>query len=61
MPIKQPTPFEMPAPVKIPEIIDPVDPEEPNIPIENPDIIPDEDPYIIPPDEMPAPTEVPSR
>ena len=59
MPIKQPTPSEMPAPIIIPEIIEPVDPEKPDIPTENPDIIPDEDPYIITPEEMPAPAEEP--
>ena len=47
----------MPAPIIIPEIIEPVDPEKPDIPTENPDIIPDEDPYIITPEEMPAPAE----
>ena len=61
MPIKQPIPFEMPAPIKIPEIIEPVDPKKLDIPTENPDVIPDEDPYIIPTEEMPVPAEEPGR
>ena len=52
-------PFEIPLPEKLPEIELPVDPEDPIIPMEDPDIIPDENPFITPPDEMPAPAEGP--
>jgi hypothetical protein len=67
MPISQPSPktFEMPKPATPPEIIEPMDPEEPIIPVEEPAIIPEETPVIIPeeapyenpPKEMPPPTE----
>lgn len=53
------TPIERPAPGKQPEIQEPVDPEQPVIPQEDPDIIPDEDPYENPPNEMPPPAEGP--
>jgi hypothetical protein len=57
---KQPDkPFEIPSPGKLPEIKPSVDPEEPLIPEENPDIIPDEDPFETTPDEIPAPGEGP--
>lgn len=57
MPIKkQPgKPIETPFPGKYPEVIPPIDPEEPLfVPVEDPDIIPDEDPF-----ETPAPFEIP--
>ena len=44
---KQPIkPSEIPSPVKLPEMEPPLDPEEPIIPVEDPDIIPDEDPFL---------------
>jgi hypothetical protein len=52
-------PFEIPKPGIIPEIKLPVDPEEPLIPAEDPDIIPDEDSFENSPDEIPAPGEGP--
>jgi len=52
-------PIEIPSPGKQPEIIPPVDPEEPIIPEEDPDIIPDEDPFETPPYEIPPPAEGP--
>lgn len=53
-------PIEIPAPDKHPEIIQPFDPEDPIIPIEDPDIIPDEDPFETPPPyEIPPPGESP--
>jgi hypothetical protein len=51
------TPLERPTPSKEPEIQDPVDPKQPDIPVEDPDINPEEDPYQNPPDEMPPPAE----
>ncbi|HMU46833.1 MAG TPA: hypothetical protein PKC72_10720 [Chitinophagaceae bacterium] len=50
---------EIPDPVKMPEKEKPVDPEEPLIPEEDPDILPEEDPFENPPYEMPAPGEGP--
>ena len=52
-------PEEIPSPRRIPEIEQPIDPEEPNIPVEDPDIIPDEDPFVTPPEECPVPAEGP--
>lgn len=52
-------PVEYPSPGKHPEIQEPVDPEEPIIPEEDPDIIPDEDPFENPPYEVPPPAEGP--
>jgi hypothetical protein len=61
MPTKQPPqkPFEMPKPAKIPEIIEPLDPDELIIPDEDPDFIPEENPFENPPEEMPPPAEGP--
>ena len=57
---KQPIkPSEIPLPGKLPEMEPPLDPEEPIIPIEDSDIIPEEDPFITAPGEMPAPAEGP--
>lgn len=51
-------PVEIPKPEN-PEI-KPADPEEPlNIPKEDPDIIPDDDPFETPPEEIPPPGERP--
>jgi hypothetical protein len=50
---------EIPSPEKHPEIDPPFDPEEPIIPEEAPDIIPDEDPFETPPHEIPPPGEGP--
>lgn len=50
-------PLEVPLPGKNTEIEIPIDPEEPIIPEESPDIIPDEGPFENPPDEMPEPGE----
>ena len=50
---------EIPGPEKQPEVIQPVDPEEPIIPEEDPDVIPDEDPFETPPYEIPEPGEAP--
>jgi len=52
-------PIEIPSPAKHPEIRLPVDPEEPVVPVEDPDIIPDEDPFENPPYEIPEPGEGP--
>ena len=57
--IKPDKPFEIPSPQKQPEINPVVDPEEPIVPIEDPDIIPDEDPFETPPYEIPPPGEGP--
>jgi len=60
MPKKQPNnPEEFPKPEKHPEVIEPIDPEDPIIPVEDPDIIPDEAPFETPPYEMPPPGESP--
>jgi hypothetical protein len=56
--IKPGTP-EIPSPGKHPEIDAPFDPEEPVIPEEAPDIIPDEDPFETFPYEIPPPGEGP--
>ena len=52
-------PLEIPSPEKHPEINPVIDPEEPIVPIEDPDIIPDEDPFETPPYEIPPPGEGP--
>jgi hypothetical protein len=53
-------PVEKPAPSKAPDIEQPFDPEEPILPPEeDPDIIPDEDPFETPPYEVPPPAEGP--
>lgn len=52
-------PLEIPVPEKKPEIPVPADPEEPLIPVEDPEIIPDEDPFENPPYEVPEPGEGP--
>jgi hypothetical protein len=56
---QQDKPVDIPAPDKHPEIIQPVDPDETVIPVEDPDVIPDEDPFETPPYEIPAPAEGP--
>ena len=48
-------PVEIPIPVKQPEIIPHIDPEEPIIPEEDPDVNPEEDPNTTPPYEIPLP------
>lgn len=57
--IKPTAPIEVPKPGKHSEMDLPFDPEEPVIPIEEPDIIPDEDPFETPPYEIPDPGEGP--
>ena len=57
--IKPDKPFEIPSPQKHPEINPVIDPEEPIAPIEDPDVIPDEDPFETPPYEIPPPGEGP--
>ena len=53
-------PAEFPSPEQVPEIKSPVDPEDPIIPLEDPEIIPDEDPFENPPPfEIPEPGEGP--
>lgn len=53
-------PSEKPLPVKHPEIKPGIDPDNPVIPPEDPDIIPDEDPFESPPPfEIPPPAEGP--
>ena len=52
-------PVEIPKPLVIPEWDSPVDPDEPVIPLEDPEIIPDEDPFENPPYEIPEPGEGP--
>ena len=50
---------EISPPDKLPEINSPVDPEDPVVPPEDPEIIPDEDPFESPPYEIPPPGEGP--
>lgn len=58
--IQPKSPSEIPLPDIRPEITQPFDPEDPIIPVEDPDIIPDEDPFETPsPYEIPAPGESP--
>ena len=55
-------PFVVPEvrpPDKSPELEPVYDPEEPLIPLEDPDLIPDEDPFETPPFEYPPPAEGP--
>lgn len=53
-------PIEIPSPGKFPEMEPPLDPEDPVIPVEDPDIIADEDPFENPPSfEVPEPGEGP--
>ena len=51
--------IEIPMPKKEPEIILPLDPEDPSIPTEDPDILPEENPFETPPFEIPEPGEGP--
>jgi hypothetical protein len=51
-------PSKMPAPKKLPEVEPSIDPEDPFISQEDPDTIPDEDPFKNPPAfEIPEPGE----
>jgi len=52
-------PSEIPSPGKQPEIKPSADPEEPIVPEEDPDTIPDENPFETPPYEIPPPGESP--
>ncbi|WP_460551083.1 hypothetical protein [Ferruginibacter profundus] len=56
LPVK---PVEIPVPKEKPEIELPIDPEAPLIPEEDPDIIPEENPFETPPFELPEPGEGP--
>jgi hypothetical protein len=58
---KTPTgkPIEQPEPETHLKILPPLDPEEPVIAEEDPDIIPDEDPFDTPAYEAPEPGEGP--
>jgi hypothetical protein len=57
---KTTNPSEVPSPAKNPEITTPSDPEEPIVaPEEDPDYIPDDDPFETPPYEIPPPAEGP--
>ena len=59
---KKKKPAELPEimpPSKEPELYPLIDPEEPLIPLEDPDVIPEEDPYETPPYEYPPPAEGP--
>ncbi|MEO7311227.1 MAG: hypothetical protein ABIX01_12570 [Chitinophagaceae bacterium] len=51
-------PPETPAPDQKPETEQPFDPKEPTLPMEEPDVIPDENPFETPPSELPAPSEM---
>ncbi len=57
--LKKDQPFEIPSPEKQPEIIPHIDPEEPSIPNEDPDVKPEEDPFVAPPYEIPLPGGAP--
>jgi hypothetical protein len=46
-------PVEIPLPEKQPEIKQPIDPEEPIVPGEDPDKVPYESPFETPPYEIP--------
>ena len=50
---------EIPSPVKHHPVIPPINPEELVIPEDDPDKIPDEDPFETPAYESPAPAEGP--
>lgn len=56
LPIKLP---EVNPPEKTIEVPKPSDPEEPLLPDENPDVIPEEEPFSTPPYEVPPPAEGP--
>lgn len=56
---KQDKPFEIPSPGKHPETKPVYDPEDPIPPEEDPDMIPDDDPFENPPHEIPVPGERP--
>ncbi|MFZ9388798.1 MAG: hypothetical protein ACO25B_13040 [Chitinophagaceae bacterium] len=58
-PKKPVTAPEVPYPGKRPEIDPDQIPELPEVPEEDPEIIPDEDPFENPPDEIPPPGEKP--
>ncbi len=56
------TPIKSPGisrPEKIVEVPEPFDPAEPLLPEENPDTIPEEEPFETPPFEVPPPAEGP--
>jgi hypothetical protein len=55
-PIKSP---EIIRPEKIVEVPKPIDPSEPLIPDEDPNTIPEEEPFETPPFEVPPPAEEP--
>jgi hypothetical protein len=55
----QDKPVELPVPGVQPEIKPLVDPEDPILPHEDPDIIPWENPFESPPSEIPPPGEGP--
>jgi hypothetical protein len=50
---------EVEPPEKTVEVPKPIDPEEPLLPDEDPDIIPEEEPFENPPYEVPPPAEGP--
>ena len=50
---------EVKPPEKTVEVPEPIDPEEPLLPDEGPDVIPDEEPFETPPYEVPPPAEGP--
>ncbi len=52
-------PAEVPTPEKNPERLFPDEPEVPELPKEDPDVIPDEEPFETPPYETPPPGEGP--
>jgi hypothetical protein len=52
-------PPEFPLPEKPGEVDSPSDPEEPLIPEEEPDMLPEEEPFETPPYEVPPPEEGP--
>ena len=52
-------PAEEPPPLAPPEIVPPLDPEDPLLPPEDPDFIPDELQDYTPPEELPPPGEAP--
>ena len=52
-------PIVVPAPLRDPEIDPEEIPENPIIPGEGPDVIPDENPFVVPPYEVPPPGEGP--
>jgi hypothetical protein len=56
-PKTQKEPPEIKQPEKEPEIKQPIYPEDPGIPGENPDFVPFENPFEMPPYEVPPPGE----